>query len=176
MTAASTIPIASTPTGGYGDPALDRYDRVMPDPVLAGCDEPLVDGAPDLRGTWRAVEVRTGGELATPGGDDMISRVWSHHERIEQAGSRAVVTGGGVVHDFFSCDGTEEHGLHDVLASDFATPLVVVGSYEDGALVMRPTEMPGVEVKRWREGDELVWEYSVFFTVRMRRVDAGAAR
>ena len=36
--------------------------------------------------------------------------------------------------------------------------------------------MPGVEVKRWREGDELVWEYSVFFTVRMRRVDAGAAR
>ena len=32
--------------------------------------------------------------------------VWRHVERIEQAGSRVVVTGGGVVHDFLSCDGT----------------------------------------------------------------------
>ena len=26
----------------------------MPAPILAGCTEPLVAGAPDLRGTWRA--------------------------------------------------------------------------------------------------------------------------
>jgi hypothetical protein len=29
----------------------------MPPPVLAGCDEPLIAGAPDMRGLWRVVAV-----------------------------------------------------------------------------------------------------------------------
>ena len=42
MTRVDEIPIAHTPPGGWtGD---------MPAPVLGGCDEPLLDGAPDLRG------------------------------------------------------------------------------------------------------------------------------
>ncbi len=36
------IPVAHTPPG---------LGRELPPPVLAGCTEPLVAGAPDLRGT-----------------------------------------------------------------------------------------------------------------------------
>ena len=44
MTSVRDIPVANTPTGGYGDHNLDRYDRRFPEPVLADCDEPLIDG------------------------------------------------------------------------------------------------------------------------------------
>jgi len=80
-----------------------------------------------------------------------------------------IVVGGGVIHDFASCDGTLENGLHDVMAIDFSTPLQVLATFEDGVLVMRPHGMP-VEVKRWREGDQLVWEYSIAFTARLNRI------
>jgi hypothetical protein len=56
------------------------------------------------------------------------------------------------------------------MASDFLTPLVVSAAYESGVLVLRPVGLPGIEVKRWREGDELIFEYSMFFTVRLQRV------
>ena len=171
MTSVADIPTAFTPPGGYGDHALGRYDRAMPPPVLAGCDDPLVAGAPDLRGRWRAIDVRSNGELVPVDGGSMVSGMWHHTERIEQAGARAVITSGGVIHDFAACDGTEEHGVHDVMAADFTTPIVVAASYEDDALVLRPREVPGVEVKRWRDGDHLVWEYSVFATVRLERID-----
>lgn len=168
MTSAREIPVARTPSGGYGEPNPDRYARVMPDPILAGCGDPLVDGAPDFRGSWRAVDIRVNGDPMPPG-DPM----WRHVERIEQAGSRVVVTGGGVVHDFLSCDGTDENGVHDVMASDFTTPVVVAASYEAGVLVLRPSGIPGIEVRRWREGDQMVWEYSTAFTMRLERVDEG---
>jgi hypothetical protein len=154
-TLARDIPVAKTPPGGYG--------TEMPPPILAGCDEPLVEGAPDLRGTWKAVDVTSGGEPMPA-----EHPLWQHVERIEQAGDRFVVTTQGIVHDGFA-DGTLEHGVHDVMATDFTTPIAVVASYEDGALVLRPDGMEGVEVKRWREGDEPVWEYFVLFTVRMVR-------
>lgn len=41
---AKEIPLAHTPEGGYDE---------MPPPIYVGCDEPLVAGAPDLRGTWK---------------------------------------------------------------------------------------------------------------------------
>ena len=159
MTSARDIPVAFTPPGGYGPE--------MPPPILAGCDEPLAPGAPDLRGTWRAVDARDGAGELLPADNPM----WQHVERIEQAGDRVVVTGGGIVHDMVA-DGTLEHGVHDVMAVDFATPVHVVAAYEDGALVLRPDGLPGVEVRRWREGDQLVWSYHTLFTLRMERVSA----
>jgi hypothetical protein len=149
------VPTAYTPPGGYG--------AVMPPPVLAGCTEPLVEGAPDLRGTWHAIDATANGAPLAP---DHPMR--SHMERIEQAADRVVVTAGGIVHDMVA-DGTDEHGVHDVMASDFATPIVVAASFEAGRLVLRPQGLPGVEVCRWREGDELVWQYHTLFTVRLRR-------
>ncbi len=146
------IPVAHTPPGGWTQ---------WPAPVLAGCSEPLPDEAPDVRGIWQVVEVVVDGEVV----DDhpMLGQV----SRKEQAGSRIVITGGGIVHDM-RCDGTLEHGVHDVAAADFSTPVHVVASYEDGVHVLRPDGLD-IEVRRWREGDALVWQY-VGFTARMRRL------
>jgi hypothetical protein len=157
MSSVREIPTAHTPPGGYG--------TEMPPPVLADCTDPLVAHAPDLRGTWRVIEAETDG-TALP----TDHPVWSHFERIEQAGDRVVVTGGGVVHDMV-VDGTIENGLDDVMVHDFTTQLVVAASYEDGVLVMRPRDLPGVEVKRWRDGHHLMWSYHTLFTTRMERTD-----
>jgi hypothetical protein len=157
MTRVSDIPVAHTPPGGYGDE--------MPPPVLAGCTDTLADGAPDLRGTWKVVDARTDdGPLATD------HPIWQHTERIEQAGDRVVITSSGIVHDM-RADGTHENGVHDVAAVDFTTPIEVAASYEDGVLVLRPKDMPGVEVRRWLEGDTLVWRYHTVFTTRSVRID-----
>lgn len=157
MTSVRDIPVAFTPPGGYGD--------VLPDPILAGCTDPLADGAPDLRGTWHVIEAIDDAGHALPD-HHPIRR---HSERIEQAGDRVVITAGGVVHDMVA-DGTLDHGVHDVLAADFTTPIVVAAAFEDGVLVLRPDGLPGVEVRRWREGDQVVWRYHTLFTVRMGRV------
>lgn len=151
------VPVAHTPPGGYGDE--------MPAPVLRGCDDPLADGAPDLRGTWTVADVRGDDGVRLPDGHP----VWAHVERIEQAGDRVVITAGGVVHDMVA-DGTHEHGVNDVMASDFTTPITVAAAFEDGVLVLRPRGLPGVEVRRWRDGDELVWRYHTAFTARLSPV------
>ena len=140
------IPVAHTPPGGYGE--------LVPPPVLASCDDPLVDGAPDLRGTWRIVSVE--------GNDGMLG----HVQRIEQAGDRLVVTSGGVVHDM-RCDGTEANGVHDV--SPQGMEVHVVATYEDGVHVLRPIGIP-VEVRRWLEGEQLVWDYAGMFVARLERI------
>jgi hypothetical protein len=128
----------------------------MPPPVLAGCDEPLVDGAPDLRGLWRIVDI-----------DPPDDRMLGHLQRVEQAGDRLVVTAGGIVHDM-RCDGTEANGVHDVAEFDKETPITVVAGYEDGVHVLRPVGLP-VEVTRRRDGEQLVWTY-IGFTARMEKV------
>ena len=94
MARSADIPVAHTPPGGYGPE--------MPSPVLATCQEPLVEGAPDLRGLWRAVSVEVDGEPAGPG-HPALGQI----QRIEQRRDRIVITAAGVVHDM-RCDGTEE--------------------------------------------------------------------
>ena len=99
-----------------------------------------------------------------------IRPIWSHVERIEQAGARVVVTSSGVIHDMVA-DGTYEHGVKDVMAVDLSTPISVAATFEDGVLVLRPRDVPEVEVRRWREGDQLVWAFHTLFTARMERVE-----
>lgn len=152
------IPKAHTPPGGYG--------TEMPAPVLAGCTDPLTADAPDLRGTWKVVDGESNG-LPLPA-DHPIR---AHVERIEQAADRVVVTSSGIIHDMVA-DGTYESGVRDVMAADFTTPIEVAATFEDGVLVLRPRDMPGVEVRRWRDGEQLVWAYHTMFTVRMERIDA----
>jgi hypothetical protein len=153
---ADSIPVAHTPPGGYGE--------VMPPPILAGCTEPRPEGAPDLRGLWRTVSLEVDGG---PAPDDHPAL--GHVQRIEQCGDRLVVTAGGVVHDM-RCDGTEANGVHDVAEFDFATPITVVASYEDGVHVLRPVGLP-VEVTRRRDGEHMIWTY-VGFTATLERIGA----
>jgi hypothetical protein len=148
-----SVPVAHTPPGGFGD--------VVPAPVLVGCVEPLVAGAPDLRGWWRTVEVSVDGRPVA------AHAALGHVQRVEQAGDRLVVTGGGVVHDM-RCDGTVEHGVHDVAELDKTTAISVVASYEDGVHVLRPVGIP-IEVRRWRDGPDMRWQY-LGFTARLELV------
>ena len=53
---ADTIPVARTPVGGYGD--------TFPDPILSACTDPIIDGAPDMRGLWQVVEAIVGAAAA----------------------------------------------------------------------------------------------------------------
>ncbi|MEY4175847.1 MAG: hypothetical protein RI900_3012 [Actinomycetota bacterium] len=141
---ADDIPVAHTPPGGYG--------ATFPSPVLSGCTEPLVEGAPDLRGIWRTVSAMVGGKPA-PEGHPLLR----YTERIEQCGNRIVDMGGGTIADA-RADGTEENGVHDVYALDYVTPIHVVASYEDGVFVLRPVGIPGIEVRRWLDDDgHMVW-------------------
>ncbi len=151
---ADDIPIAYTPPGGW--------HGEMPGPFLGACTEPLAEGMPDLRGTWRAVSVDVNG---SPAPDHPANR---HLERIEQCGDRVVITAGGIVHDM-RADGSTERGVHDVAAIDYTTPIHVVASIEDGVLVLRPVGLP-VEITRRLDGDQLVWGY-VGFTARLERVN-----
>jgi hypothetical protein len=147
------IPVAHTPPGGWAD--------ALPAPVLAGCAEALVEGAPDLRGLWRVVEVEAGGEVV-PGHPAL-----GHVQRVEQCGNRLVVTAGGIIHDM-RCDGVEANGVHDVAEFDKETPITVVASYENGMHVLRPVGLP-IEVTRRRDGDAMIWDY-LGFTARLQRL------
>jgi hypothetical protein len=150
---ADDIPVAHTPPGGW--------QGEMPPPILAGCGEPLVAGAPDLRGMWQVVEVEVGGQPAP--GHPALGKI----QRVEQCGDRLVVTASGIIHDM-RVDGTEANGVHDVAEIDYTTPITVVATYEDGVHVLRPVGLP-VEVTRRREGDQMIWTY-VGFTARLDRV------
>ncbi|MEY2458587.1 MAG: hypothetical protein QOG30_417 [Acidimicrobiaceae bacterium] len=149
------IPVAHTPPGGYGD--------VMPPPFLEHCDDPLVSGAPDLRGIWRAVSVDWAS--GAPPDPDPIG---GHVERIEQCGDRVCITSAGVVHDM-RADGTAENGVNDVAAGG-GQAISVVCTFEDGVHVLRPVGLPGIEVTRRLDGDQLVWSYGPMFTARLERL------
>ncbi len=144
MTLANETPVAHTPAGGYG--------TSFPPLILSGCTEPLVIGAPDLRGIWKTISATRGGQPVTA--DD---RLMSYTERIEQCGNRIVDCGGGTIADA-RADGTEENGVHDVSAFDFKTPIHVVATYEDNSFVLRPVGIPGIEVRRHLDSDgHMIW-------------------
>jgi hypothetical protein len=155
------IPIAHTPPGGYGD--------TFPEPVLAACSEPLVAGAPDLRGLWKTLRAERAGE---PVPDD--DPIYTYVERIEQCGNRIVDMGGGTITDA-RADGTEEHGVHDVSAFDFETPISAIASYEDGVFVLRPVGLPGIEVtRRLDAAGHMVWTRPDLGVITLERISDGA--
>jgi hypothetical protein len=148
------IPVAHTPAGGYGSE--------MPPPLLAGCTDPLVEQAPDMRGLWRAVAIEW--KMGSPPDPDPMV---DHVERIEQCGDRVCITSTGIIHDT-RADGTLENGVHDVTPQ--GQPITVRCTFENGVHVLRPEDLPGVEVTRHLEGDQLVWNYGPMFVARLERI------
>ncbi len=155
---ADDIPIVHTPPGGWvGE---------MPAPVLATCTEPLVAGAPDLRGTWKAYSIERDGTPVTG------NPLGEHVERIEQCGNRVVITGGRVVHDM-RADGTLEHGVDDIATATLA-PIKVAAVFADGRLDLYPGGVVAGKpplVTREIVNGELLLNY-VGFKVMLRKVDA----
>ncbi|MCU1351250.1 MAG: hypothetical protein JWM05_459 [Acidimicrobiales bacterium] len=150
---AADIAVAHTPPGGYG--------TTLPAPILARCTEPLVKGAPDMRGWWKVAQVEVGGKVAP-----RTHPAYKSVQRIEQCGNRVVVTASGVVHDM-RCDGTQAHGVHDVAEKDKKTPLTVVCTFEKGVHILRPVGIK-VEVTRRRDGAQIYWVY-LGFNARLER-------
>jgi hypothetical protein len=141
---ATDIPVAHTPPGGY---------EKWPPPVLSGCDEPLAEGAPDLRGIWRAYR----GPLK------------GHIERVEQGGDRVVITAGGLIHDMYA-NGTLAGGVNDI-GEGTGDDISVAARFEDGRLNLYPGDRGVAVVTRYRDGDDMVWRYGPFKN-RLRRLPA----
>jgi len=137
---ATDMPVARTPPGHW---------KEWPPLVLAGCDEPLAEGAPDLRGVWEVYR----GPLK------------GHIERNEQSGNRVVITAGGVIHDMFA-DGTLAGGVHDEGVG--GAQIAVVARFEERRLNLYPNDKVRA-VTRYRDGDDLVWRWGPY-TNRLRRL------
>ena len=149
---AADIPKGNTPGCSYNH---------FPLPILADCTEPLVEGAADLRGLWIGV---SGGHVG-------------HVERIEQCGRRTVVTSSGIIHDF---------GPNSTLGenTDDITPVVLftIGDREycprssasmiwnDGVLDFHVFGWGPIVVRRYLDGDQLIWEYADGSITRMDRI------
>jgi hypothetical protein len=146
------IPKGNTPGCGY-----DHF----PLPVLAGCTEPLPPGADDIRGLWRGIE---GGHIG-------------HVERVEQCGSRVVVTAAGIIHDYgpnstagLNTDDTEGSVLFTVGSREFCARTSASMIWEEGALNFYVFGWGPQVVRRYRDGDQLIWEYADGSTTRMERL------
>ena len=135
------------------------YDH-FPGPILAECTEPMVEGANDLRGLWQAVSGRTG-----------------HVERIEQCGSRTVVTSSGVIHDYgpnstagLNTDDTEGGVRFRIGNTTYCPRTSASMVWNDGVLDFHALGWGPVVVRRYMNGEQLVWEYVDGSVTRMERL------
>ncbi len=146
------IPKGNTPGCGY-----DHF----PLPILADCTEPLPEGAADIRGLWLGVE---GGHVG-------------HVERVEQCGSRTVVTAAGIIHDYgpnstagLNTDDTEGSVLFTIGDREYCPRTSASMIWNEGVLEFRVFGWGPVVVRRYLDGEQLVWEYADGSTTRMDRI------
>lgn len=149
---AADIPKGNTPGCGYSH---------FPLPILADCTEPLPDGADDIRGLWIGVEGKHAG----------------HVERIEQCGERVVVTTSGVIHDYgpnstagLNTNDTEGSVLFTAGDREFCARSSASMIWEDGVLNFYAFGWGPLVVKRYLDGEQLVWEYVDGGVTRMDRM------
>jgi hypothetical protein len=149
---AADIPKGNTPGCSY-----TRF----PLPILAGCTEPLPEGAADIRGLWIGVE---GAHVG-------------HVERVEQCGSRTVVTAAGIIHDYgpnstagLNTNDTEGAVLFTIGDREYCTRTSASMIWNDGVLDFHVFGWGPVVVRRYLDDEQLVWEYVDGSTTRMDRI------
>ena len=135
-----------------------RYTHV-PLPILAECTEPLPEGAADIRGLWIGVEGNVG-----------------HVERVEQCGSRTVVTSSGIIHDYGpnstahpNTDDTQGAVLFTSGGKEYCPRTSASMIWNDGVLDFHVFGWGPVVVRRYLDGDQLVWEYADGSVTKMDR-------
>lgn len=150
--AAAEIPKGNTPGCAY-----DHF----PLPILAECTEPLSSRADDIRGLWRGV---AGGHIG-------------HVERIEQCGSRVVVTTSGLIHDYgpnstggLNTNDTEGSVLFTLGGQEHCMRTSASMIWENKILNFHAFGWGPRVVRRYRDGDELIWEYLDGSVTRMERL------
>jgi hypothetical protein len=139
------IPKGNTPGCGY---------KHFPLPILAECTEPLPEGADDIRGLWIGVN---GGHIG-------------HVERVEQCGSRVVVTGAGIIHDGgpkssadvigLNSNDTEGSVLFTAGDKEYCARTSASMTWNEGVLEFNVFGWGPIVVKRYMDGEQLVWEYA----------------
>ena len=146
------IPKGNTPGCGY-----DHF----PLPILAECAEPLAPGAADIRGLWIGVDGRHVG----------------HVERVEQCGRRTVVTSSGIIHDYGpnstlgeNTDDTEGGVLFTIGDREYCPRTSASMIWNDGILDFHVFGWGPVVVRRYLDGNQLVWEYADGSVTRMDRI------
>ncbi len=149
---AADIAKGNTPGCGY-----DHF----PLPILAECTEPLVEGADDIRGLWIGVE---GGHVG-------------HVERVEQCGDRTVITTAGIIHDSgtnktggFNSNDTEGSVLFTIGDTEYCNRTSASMKWRDGKLDFNAFGWGPVVVRRYMDGEQLVWEYADGSTTKMDRI------
>jgi hypothetical protein len=139
---AADIPKGNTPGCSYNH---------FPLPILAECTEPLVVGAADIRGLWIGAE-----------GDHV-----GHVERVEQCGRRTVITASGIIHDA-GPNSTLGETTNDTLGSvlftiggkEYCPRTSASKIWNDGVLDFHVFGWGPVVVRRYLDGDQLIWEYA----------------
>lgn len=145
------IPKGNTPGCGYSH---------FPLPVLAQCTEPLPVGAADIRGLWIGRSGRVG-----------------HLERVEQCGARMVVTAAGLIHDSgpnstggFNSNDTEGAVLFTIGDQEYCPRTSAGAFWNDGVLEFRVLGWGPVVVRRYMDGEQMVWEYADGSVTHMDRL------
>ena len=148
---AEDIPKGNTPGCSYAH---------FPMPILEGCTEPLPEGADDIRGLWVGVSGTVG-----------------HVERIEQCGSRVVVTSSGIIHDSgpnatagLNTDDTEGSVLFTLGDREYCPRTSASMVWNNKVLDFHLLGWGPVVVRRYRDGEQLVWEYADGSVTRMDRI------
>jgi hypothetical protein len=148
---AADIPKGNTPGCGYSH---------FPLPILAECTEPLVDGAGDIRGLWIGVTGNAG-----------------HVERVEQCGSRTVVTSSGLIHDYGpnstlnpNTNDTEGGVLFTIGERQYCPRTSASMIWNVGVLDFHVFGWGPVVVRRYLDGEQMVWEYADGSVTRMDRI------
>ncbi len=136
-----------------------RYDH-FPLPILRECTEPLPADADDIRGLWLGVSGKVG-----------------HVERVEQCGARTVVTSSGIIHDSgpnstggFNSNDTEGSVLFTVGDTEYCPRSSAGKFWNNGVLDFKVFGWGPVVVRRYMDGDQLIWEYADGSTTRMNRL------
>ena len=132
----------------------------FPLPILRECTEPLVEGAADIRGLWMGVSGKVG-----------------HVERIEQCGARTVITTSGIIHDSgpnatggFNSNDTEGNVTFSIGDKDFCPRTSASKVWNDGILEFRALGWGPIVVRRYLQGEQLIWEYLDGTTTTMQRL------
>ena len=149
---AADVPKGNTPGCSYNH---------FPLPILAECSEPLIVGAADIRGLWIGVA-----------GDHA-----GHVERVEQCGRRTVITSSGLIHDAGpnstlgeTTNDAEGAVLFTIGDREFCPRTSASMIWNDGVLDFHVFGWGPVVVKRYPDGDQLIWEYADGSVTRMDRI------
>jgi hypothetical protein len=148
------IPKGNTPGCGYTH---------FPLPILADCTEPLLAEADDIRGLWQSASGKIG-----------------HVERVEQCGSRVVITTAGIIHDGgpnanastigLNSNDTEGSVLFTIGDKEYCSRTSARMTWNNKVLEFNAFGSGPVVVTRYMKGEQLVWEYIDGSTTIMDRI------